>query len=256
MQAEDEMAEDRDRNKIIVGVSSEGRHSRGGSLVVGIVLIALGAIFLLEHQGLIPSDLVYHLWPLILVILGVTKMVGRHEVNASKERIWGSMLLLFGCVLLLGELGHPQFQFHRIWPFLLIVLGIYVLWATIAERREGTAVSTDAQLDSVNIFGGGQYRIGTKNFRGGRVLAIFGGFELDLRQADIEGVEAVVEVNAFFGGGEIRVPDTWHVVVSGMGIFGGYGDESRAPVANPAGPVVKTLILKGVAMFGGVSIKN
>ena len=50
----------------------------------------------------------------------------------------------------------------------------------------------------------------------------FGGFELDLRQADIEGAEAVIEVNALFGGGEIKVPETWHVVVSGMGIFGGY----------------------------------
>lgn len=250
------MAEDRDRNKEIVGMSVEGRHSRSGSLVVGIVLIALGAIFLLEHQGLIPSDLIYHLWPLILIILGITKIFGAHERNASKERIWGSMLLLFGCVLLLGELGHPQFELHRIWPFLLIVLGIYVLWMTIQDRRPGSEVSPDAQLDSVNIFGGGQYRIGAKNFRGGKVLAVFGGFELDLRQADIEGAEAVLEVTAFFGGGEIRVPETWHVVVSGMGIFGGYGDESRPPVANPAGPAVKTLVLKGVAMFGGVSIKN
>jgi hypothetical protein len=164
-------------------------------------------------------------------------------------------LILFGGLLLVGEFGHPQFRFFRIWPFALIVLGIYVVWSTIQERQPGS-VSSDAQLDSVNVFGGGQYRIGAKNFRGGRILAIFGGFELDLRDADIEGAEAVIEANALFGGGEIKIPQTWHLVVSGAGIFGGYSDETQAPVANPAAANPKTIILKGVAVFGGVSNKN
>jgi predicted membrane protein len=249
------MAEDKDRDNTGIGVTVKGRHSRGGSLVVGIVLVALGAIFLLERQGFVPSDLLFHLWPLILVIVGLTKLFGSHDRDESKERIWGTLLILFGSILLFGELGHPQFRFFRIWPFALIVLGIYVVWSTIQERQVGS-VSSDAQLDSVNVFGGGQYRIGAKNFRGGRILAIFGGFELDLRAADIEGVEAVIEVNALFGGGEIKIPDTWHLVVSGAGIFGGYSDETHAPVPNPAAASAKTLILKGVAVFGGVSIKN
>ena len=249
------MSEDRARDNSVVGVTVKGRHSRSGSLVVGIVLVALGAIFLLERQGLVPSDLLVHLWPLILVIVGLTKLFSSYDRDETKERIWGTLLILFGAILWFGELGHPQFRFFRIWPFALIALGIYVVWSTIQESQPGT-VSSDAQLDSVNVFGGGQYRIGAKNFRGGRILAIFGGFELDLRDADIEGAEAVIEVNALFGGGEIKIPETWHLVVSGAGIFGGYGDETRAPVANPAAPNPKTLILKGVAVFGGVSIKN
>ena len=245
------MSEDRerDRDRVVVGMSV--RRGRG-SVAVGIVLVGLGVLFLLERQGIIPSDVFYHLWPLIFVIVGLTRMFGPQN---SKERVWGGLLILFGVLLLLGELGRPQFSFHRIWPFALIALGIFVVWSAIQDRQPGT-VSSDASLDSVNIFGGGQYRIGSKNFRGGRILAICGGFELDLRQADIEGEEAVIEVNALFGGGEIRVPETWHVVVSGMGIFGGYGDETHPPVANPAAPAAKTLILKGVAMFGGVGIKN
>lgn len=249
------MAEDRERDSTGIGVTVKGRHSHAGSLVVGIVLVVLGVIFLLERQGMVPSDLLFHLWPLILVIVGLTKLLGRHDRDETKERIWGTLLILFGGLLLVGEFGYPQFRFFRIWPFALIVLGIYVVWSTIQERQPGS-VSSDAQLDSVNVFGGGQYRIGAKNFRGGRILAIFGGFELDLRDADIEGNEAVIEVNALFGGGEIRIPTTWHLVVSGAGIFGGYSDETQAPVANPAAPNPKTIILKGVAVFGGVSIKN
>jgi predicted membrane protein len=249
------MSEDRDRDGAVIGVSVKGRHSRGGGVVVGIVLVVLGAIFLLERQGLVPSDLLFHLWPLILVIVGLTKLFSPREGEQTGERVWGSLLLVFGVLLLIGEFGYPQFRFFRIWPFALIVLGIYIVWSTVQLRQPGS-VSSDAQLDSVNVFGGGQYRIGAKNFRGGRILAIFGGFELDLRDADIEGVEAVIEVNALFGGGEIKIPETWHLVVSGAGIFGGYSDETRPPVANPAAPSPKTLILKGVAVFGGVSIKN
>src|ERR1700733_8484620 len=111
------MSEDRDRGGSVIGVSVKGRHSRSGSLVVGIVLVALGAIFLLERQGLVPSDLLFHLWPLILVIVGLTKLFGSHDRDETKERIWGTLLILFGSILLFGELGHPQFRFFRIWPF-------------------------------------------------------------------------------------------------------------------------------------------
>jgi predicted membrane protein len=234
---------------------------RSGSVLVGIMLVILGALFLLEHQGVLPGDTFYHIWPLIFVLVGLAHMFGP---RTPKDRAWGALLMLFGILLTAGEFGVPMLRFHRLWPFALIALGIYVMWASLLERshRVGDlaartdAIPSDAQLDSVNIFGGGEYRINAKNFRGGRVLAVFGGFELDLRQADIEGQEAVVEVNTLFGGGEIRIPQTWNLVVSGMGIFGGYGDETLPPPPNPAAPPAKTFILKGVSLFGGVSIKN
>jgi predicted membrane protein len=237
----------REPEGLIVGI-----RGRSGGLICGIVLVVLGVIFLLQRQGVLPSDTFWHVWPLIFVFVGIGHLFGPRR---PKDLAWGALIILFGVALLLGEFGFREFQFQRIWPFGLIALGIFFVWSTLGDHQKGV-VASDATLDSVNIFGGGQYRIGAKNFRGGRILAIFGGFELDLRQADIEGQEAVIEVNALFGGGEIKVPETWHVVVSGMGVFGGYGDETRPPATNPALPEPKTLILKGVAMFGGVGIKN
>jgi len=110
------MADDRERDSAVIGMTVKGRHSRGGSLVVGLVLVALGVIFLLERQGMVPSDLLFHLWPLILVIVGLTKLLGRHDSDETKERIWGTLLILFGGLLLVGEFGYPQFRFFRIWP--------------------------------------------------------------------------------------------------------------------------------------------
>ena len=95
----------------------------------------------------------------------------------------------------------------------------------------------------------------SQDFQGGEVVAIFGGVELDLRQAGMTGDSAVLEINAIFGGVEIKIPRNWSAVVEGVGIFGGYADNSFQP--DPAqGPGVKQLIVKGVAAFGGVDVKN
>jgi predicted membrane protein len=95
----------------------------------------------------------------------------------------------------------------------------------------------------------------TKNFKGGKLFAIFGGYKVDFTHADMEGNQAVVEANAIFGGGEIRVPESWQVVVKGAGIFGAYEDKTRHFQPDPSKPT-KTLVVKGVAMFGGIEIKN
>ena len=87
------------------------------------------------------------------------------------------------------------------------------------------------------------------------VEAVFGGVELDLRDAGMKGDEAYVEANAVFGGIEIRVPESWQVIPRGAGVFGGFTDETRAPEANASAPV-KRLIVKGAAVFGGVMITN
>ena len=84
---------------------------------------------------------------------------------------------------------------------------------------------------------------------------MFGGYKVDFRHAEIHGDRAVLEANAFFGGGEIIVPEHWYVSMHGAGIFGGYTDKTRHFQPDPSKPT-KTLIVKGLAMFGGVEVKN
>ena len=54
-------------------------------------------------------------------------------------------------------------------------------------------------LDSVNVFGGSHQTIYSKNFKGGEITAVFGGCDVNLTQADFEGVVAI-DVTAIFGG--------------------------------------------------------
>lgn len=125
--------------------------------------------------------------------------------------------------------------------------------------------SSQSRLDEVNIFWGGRKRIISKSFTGGEIVSIFGGFEIDLTEADIQGAEAKLEIVAIFGGGEVRVPKNWNVILKTVGIFGGASDRTLHPQQDnshssasgvPAGPAVKTLIIDGVSLFGGVGIKN
>ena len=134
-----------------------------------------------------------------------------------------------------------------------------------APRGGGWYESTEPRLNDVHVFWGSRRRITSRNFLGGEIVAIFGGFEVDLTAADIQGDEAKLDIVSIFGGGEIRVPPNWNVILQAIGIFGGASDRTLHPAqasvapasaGASAGPPVKTLIIEGVSLFGGVTIKN
>lgn len=123
--------------------------------------------------------------------------------------------------------------------------------------------SSEPRLNVVNIFWGGKRRLITKKFVGGEIVTIFGGFDIDLTQSDIQGTQTQIDVVTIFGGGDIRVPANWEVVLETVGIFGGCGDRTLHPEqqkpsssSDPAATITKRLIVKGVAIFGGLNIKN
>ncbi len=243
----------------------------GGALISGIIIVAVGVVLLLGEFGLLRVEFVWHLWPLILVLIGGGKLLGGHD---GSDRIWGCSLALVGVLLVLHEFGKFPWGLGQIWPLFVIGGGVAVLWHAVDPKEcacklpfsrfsnkvpfmptDNAVDADDAYVRSVSIFGATERRITTKNFRSARLLAVFGGFELDFTEADIEGDVAYVEATTVFGGGEIRVPLSWDVAMKGMSVFGGYSDTTVRVAPDPARPR-KKLILGGVAFFGGVEIKN
>ena len=109
-------------------------------------------------------------------------------------------------------------------------------------------------LSSVAIFGGIERRLEGVIGDGGNLLAFFGGFKIDLSRAEIEGERTVIDATAIFGGGEIIIPEWWKVSVEGLGVFGGYVDKTRhVPRADRP---VKTVVVRGAAVFGGIEVKS
>ena len=113
----------------------------------------------------------------------------------------------------------------------------------------------DVHLHEYCIFTGGKRRISTTNFRGGEVVAVFGGVEVDLRGSQLGGDEAVIDVTAAFGGCNIKVPSNWYVEMRGVAAFGGYSNKTIPPRLSP-GQRVQKLVVTGSAAFGGVVIEN
>ena len=109
-------------------------------------------------------------------------------------------------------------------------------------------------LNESAIFSGGKRKIVTPDFRGGELSAIFGGFDVDLRNAGIAGDSAVLVVNAIFGGFDIKVPESWDVVLGRDRDFRRLRRRTVHP--DPTLPGVKRLFLRGSAVFGGIDIKN
>jgi hypothetical protein len=226
--------------------------------VPAIVLIAVGAIFFLNNLHILGWREISAYWPVALIAAGLYKIV---DSNDGSRRTVGGVLMAIGGLLLANNLGYLDFSWRELWPLLLIGLGIMMLldragwsWAGRFSWSAAAASSTNVLRESA-VFSGGKRRMVVSDFGGGKVDAVFGGFEIDLRNCDIAGDSAVLETNAVFGGVELRVPETWNVVCKGAGVFGAFSDETRHPNRAQV-PSPKQLILKGGAVFGGVVIKN
>jgi predicted membrane protein len=227
-----------------------------GGLIPGGIILAIGTVFLLSNLGYGEARRLLDFWPVFLIFAGVVKLFD------PCRRAWGVLLIFFGAFLLMNQLGIRHFAWGEFWPLILIAVGTMAMWSAIQARKltqglpENEASDPRTTLNESAVFGGIQKRLNGKEFRGGQLQAMFGGIEIDMRDADIAENEAVLYANSVFGGIELRVPETWYVAARGQGIFGGFTDSTRytGPV-DPDKPK-KTLIVLGMAVFGGVEIRN
>jgi Domain of unknown function (DUF1707) len=134
--------------------------------------------------------------------------------------------------------------------------------AALPSPGQASALGTSYALETANpsseteylvaIFGAatrtGRWRVRKSS----TALAVFGGVDLDLRNAIFEA--PVVEITGLwcFGGLDIKVPEGIEVRDQTIGIFGGT-DVRDLGDPQPGAPVV---VIKGLALFGGVSVRG
>lgn len=247
-----------------------------GRMVMGLVVVAIGVLFLLENLGLVYVRNIWEFWPVILIVFGLARLSSSYS---AAGRTSGLVLVLVGGFFLATSLGYiPRHLWRFFWPVLLILWGVAMLFRGM-DRSSGGGMNWGANWDPNRwksplaegfgplrdsgpntvhqwaFFGGSRRRVDSQNFEGGDALAIFGGIRVDLRQAASTKDEIVLEANALFGGVDIRVPESWGVIMRGMGVFGGFEDGTRARNSGlpPGKPV---LVVTGMAVFGGVTVKN
>lgn len=113
---------------------------------------------------------------------------------------------------------------------------------------EEPANPADSFETVIGIFGGGERRGRWRVKRRTNALCVFGGYDLDMTDAVFEGREVTIWAFAIFGGVDITVPDSVNVRNEGVGIFGGFA----ARGGDDPDPNAPTVVVKGLALFGGV----
>jgi predicted membrane protein len=218
-------------------------------LVIGVSLIVAGALFTLDNFGVIAIGNLWTFWPIILIAVGVTKLLARSFLT-------GLALVMVGGLFLARNFGVLHFRLSYLLPLVFVFIGLRIVFAHRPGSRSWDAsANPGGTLNEWAVFGGGERRIISPNFEGGQANAVFGGFELDLRDSKMAGDRAVIDVFCFCGGGELRVPEDWNVILKVVPIFGGTDDKSRHVLSEPA-RAQKDLLVTGFILFGGLGIKN
>lgn len=224
-------------------------------LVIGVFVILLGVIFFAHNLGYLEAEDYLKYWPALLVVYGLSRFV---QSNTVPGRLWASAFIVVGSVMLLNELRIIHFYLWDYWPLILVLIGIGMMWGSLTRGRRSvrpTPGDNADALSTINAFalmGGYKRSSNSQDFRGGELTAIMGGVEVDLRQASIKQGEAVIDIFAFWGGVELKVPDDWMVVLEGVPILGGYDDKTHVPKSDTG----KRLVVRGYVVMGGAEIKN
>lgn len=225
----------------------------GGPAMTGLIITAVGVILLLNQLGIFPGWILRQFWPTVFLVIGILKLATGKD---GGERVLGGVFVTLGAIFLVNNLGIAHISFHHIWPVLIIAGGVSLLFhAWNGPQWGAVGATTSGGPNMTYIFGGGDRRVDSGDFTGGSIRAIFGGFKIDLTRATIPGNEALLNVEAIFGGGEIRVPENWIVILEVVSIFGGTDDKTRHFQPDPATPA-KTLRIRGNVIFGGFEIRN
>lgn len=126
--------------------------------------------------------------------------------------------------------------------------------ALVPRVDDATLAAWPQQSRRLAIFGGFERKGAWTCPRKLRIIAAFGGADLDFREAELAPGVTELHITAAFGGVNIVVPPQLAVECDASAIFGGFEEVHRAPRrTDPDRPVLR---ITGFAMFGGVSIET
>jgi predicted membrane protein len=217
-------------------------------VIIGILLIVIGGLFLLNNYDIFLFPFSEITWEYFFILFGLLLF------SLSNNKTAGVIFIAIGLFNLVPEL----------WPIVFILLGLYIILRSkrgasyFHSSETATGQTSDAQKDfieDVSIFGGGNKVYNISNFRGGQIVSIFGGSDINLTGSKLAEGDNSLEITAIFGGTTIIIPADWKVESDVLSIFGGFSDKRRKDpnlIQEPG----KTLMIKGFVLFGGGEIKN
>jgi predicted membrane protein len=243
-------------------------------IFAGLILVAVGAAFLMRNAGF-PLPYWLFSWPVLLILIGVYSGFKHNFSN----NIW-IVLIVVGAYFFIDKFIFNISLAPYFWPIAIIALGVYFIVRPEGRKRLGfnntdkfdepgnmsnanweqpasnNNFSTDKNnfLKVESVFSGVKRTIISKNFQGGKIECVFGGADVDLTQAEIQG-RVEVRFDVVFGGAKLIVPPHWTVINEIDGVFHGVDDKRKYNTSTDINQG-KELVLRGSVVFGGIEIRS
>jgi hypothetical protein len=104
-----------------------------GQIVVGLIVVAMGAMLLVDRYLDPDLPLMRSWWPLILIVMGAARLVTGPSCQDGRPRsrrsgVWLIMVGLWGVVSDWHLFG---FTFGTSWPLLVIGAGVMIVWRSL-----------------------------------------------------------------------------------------------------------------------------
>ena len=175
---------------------------------LGIIIIAVGIVFMLDNLNIIYAGDFIRYWPVLLIAYGITNV---SQASKNSGQIFGWILILIGSLKLLDVLNFIDFRIWDWWPVVFILIGLNFLRGSWNRSRSAGTLSphdslndSDSYIKNIALMSGVKRKITSKDFRGGELTAFMGGCEIDLREAEMKGNEAHIDIK----GNPVFVPQT------------------------------------------------
>lgn len=222
------------------------------NFLLGLAFIIAGALFAGDALGLFDLDQISKVfpgwWALFIIVPCLVSFI------SNGIRFVNALGFIIGVIFLIGEqlkIKHNFSYGKLILPIVLIFAGLQILFS----NRKNPAIAIPKTDNFSNypsftaIFGGYERRFAGDRFEGANCTAVFGGAELDLRDAVIE-KDIVINATAILGGIDIFLPDNVNVKIEGVPVFGAIEDRIRNDQQDRP-----TVYIKATIIFAGLEIR-
>ncbi len=221
------------------------------NILWGIVLVVLGAILSLNAFDITNINIFFDGWWTLFII--VPSIIGLFDNNEKTGNIIG---IVIGVLLLLA--CREIIDFLVVWklflPIILVIIGFSLIFKntitnSINNKIKKINMNNKDNKEYISTFSGQKIDFSNEEFKGCSLSAVFGGLDLDLRDAVIK-EDVVINATSVFGGIEIRMPKNVNVKVNSTSIFGGVDNKSKSDNNSKV-----TIYVNATCLFGGVTLK-
>lgn len=136
-------------------------------------------------------------------------------MTTSRNILFGGVIIVLGVLFLLRNLGVLPFGVGRLWPLVLVILGISLILnfsrrppsAKWGSSTGGSGASSDQGLLHLDkVFGDINLDFDDKELAGGDIRALLGDIKIDLTKSILPDGETVLRVSCWLGDIKVYLP--------------------------------------------------